>query len=122
LKPNGTHQLLVYADDASILGGNTNILKKITEPLVEVSRETGLEVNTEKATYIVMSCYQNVGQNHNLLAANKSFVNVAKFKYLGITLTSQNSIHDEIKNRLNPGSACYRSVKNLLSCRLLSKT
>jgi hypothetical protein len=31
------------------------------------------------------------------------------------------SIHEEIKNRLKSGNACYHSVQNLLSSRLLSK-
>ena len=42
------------------------------------------------------------------------------FKYLGKTLTDQNSIQEEIKSRLKLGNACYHSVQNL-SSRLLSK-
>jgi len=44
---------------------------------------------------------------------------VAEFKYLGATLTNENDIHDEIKSRLNSWNACYYSVKNLLSSRLI---
>jgi hypothetical protein len=46
---------------------------------------------------------------------------VEKFEYLGMTLTNQNDFHDEIKSRLNLGNACYYSVQNLLSSRLISK-
>jgi hypothetical protein len=68
-----------------------------------------------------MSHHPNSGQNQNIRTANELFENVAKFKYLGTTLTNRNDIHDEIKRRLNSGNACYHSVQNLFSYRLISK-
>ena len=38
-----------------------------------------------------------------------------------LTLTNQNYVPEEIKSRLRSGNACYHSVQNLLSSRLLSK-
>ena len=52
---------------------------------------------------------------------NSSIEWVEEFKYLGTTLTNQNSIQEEIKNRLKLRNACYYSVQNLLSSSLLSK-
>jgi len=42
---------------------------------------------------------------------NSTFERVEEFKYLGTTLTNQNSIAKEIKSRLRPGNACYHSVQ-----------
>ena len=52
---------------------------------------------------------------------NSSTERVDEFKYLGTTLTNQNSIQEEINSRLKLGNACYHSVQNLFSSSLLSK-
>jgi hypothetical protein len=49
---------------------------------------------------MTMPHHLSSGQNHNKKTDNESFENAAKFKYLGMTLTNQNDIHDEIKGRL----------------------
>jgi hypothetical protein len=45
LKLNGTHQLLVYADDGILLGDDIDTIKK-TETLIDASKEVGLKANT----------------------------------------------------------------------------
>jgi hypothetical protein len=62
-----------------------------------------------------------LGQKDSIKIANRSFEDVAKFRYLGTTLTDQNCMHREIKCRLNSWNACYRSVHSLLSSCLLSR-
>jgi hypothetical protein len=71
--------------------------------------------------YMTMSHHPNSGQNQNIRITNELFEKVAKFNYLGTTLTHGNNIHDEIKSKLNLGNACYYSVQNLLSSHLISK-
>jgi hypothetical protein len=61
-----------------------------------------------------MSCSQKLGQKHSIKIVNRSFEDVAKFKYLKTTLTDQNCMHEEIKSRLNSGSACYHLVQSVL--------
>jgi hypothetical protein len=58
-----------------------NTINKNTETLIHDSKEVGLEVNAEKAKYMLLSRHQNAGQNRNMKIANRSFENVAQFKY-----------------------------------------
>jgi hypothetical protein len=51
---------------------------------------------------MVMPRDHNVGQNYNIKACRDSFEREEQLKYLGTTLTNQNSIHEEIKS----GNAC----------------
>jgi hypothetical protein len=67
---------------------------------------------------MLVSHDQNAGQHRDIKIGNRSFENVSQFKYLG---TIENLIQEEIKRGLNCGNACYHSIQNLLSSRLLSK-
>ena len=73
-----------------------------------------------KTKYMVTSRDQNAGRIHSV-SFDITFERVEEFKYWGTTSTNENSIAEEIKSRFKSGNACYHSVQNLLSSRLLSK-
>ena len=58
---NGTHQLLVYADNVNILGGSTHTINEKAEALLVASKKIGLEVNADKTKCMVMSQDKNAG-------------------------------------------------------------
>ena len=43
-----------------------------------------------------------------------------EFRYLGTTITDQNSIQEVIRGRIISGDACFHSVQNLLPSTLLA--
>ena len=75
----------------------------------------------DKTKCMVMYRDQNAGRNHSVRIDNSTFESVEEFKYLGTTLTNQNSIAEEIKSRLRSGNACCHSVQNFSSSRLVTK-
>jgi hypothetical protein len=81
-------------------------VKKNIETLTDATKEVGLKIKVEITNYMLLSRQQNVDQNRDIKVANRLFENVSQFEYLG---------------RQNSGNACYHSVQNLLSSRLLSK-
>jgi hypothetical protein len=121
LKLNGTRQLLAYADGVNILGGSVHTVTENAEALVVATKEIGLEVNIDKTKYMFMSRDWNAGRGHDVNIDNISIERAVEFKYLGATLTDQNSVNEEIKSRLKLGNSCYNSVQNLLSSSLLSR-
>jgi hypothetical protein len=110
LESNGTHQLLAYVG-VNLLGDNVDTIEKNTEALIDASKEVGLEINVEKTKHMLLYRHLNAGQNQDIKIANRSFENMPQFKYLGTTVTSQNLIQEEVKRRLNSGSACYHSSR-----------
>ena len=67
-----------------------------------------MEESVDKTKYMVMS-----RRIHSVRNDNSTFERLEEFKYLGTTLTNQNSIAEEIKSRLRSGNAYYHSVQNL---------
>jgi hypothetical protein len=88
LKLNGTHQLLVYADDVNVVGRRAHTVKIKEISLLFASKETGLEVNAYKCKY--MTGDRTGEQNHSIKINNSFFEMLKYFKYLGTNLKNKN--------------------------------
>jgi hypothetical protein len=71
MKLNGTYQLLAYANGVNLLGCNIETLNKISDILIDASKEVGLEVNMEKTKYMLVSRDQNACHNRHIKIANR---------------------------------------------------
>ena len=86
LKLNGT-EFLDYADEINVLGESVSTVRKNTYPLLVAHKETGLEVNTDKSKYVVISRDQNAGRIHRLKSDSISLERVEHLRYFGTNLT-----------------------------------
>jgi len=82
------HLLVIVKNDKRC---TVNVLKK---------RMCYVLLKLDNTKYMVMCRDQNAGRSHSMKTDNSSFERVEEFKYLGTTLTNQNSIQEEIKSRL----------------------
>ena len=123
---NGSHQLLVYADD-NILAESIHSIQKNTEDLLVTSKETALEVNADKTKYSTRSCLEIRMQDKvtiwrliivPLKGWNSSDMWEQFFFFLN---KKKKSFQEEIKSRKKKGNACSSSLQNLLSSTLLLK-
>jgi hypothetical protein len=62
---------MVYADGINLLDNNINTIKENKETLLGARRDAGLEINAEKMKYMMVSHYQNSGQNQKIRVGNK---------------------------------------------------
>jgi hypothetical protein len=99
LTSNGTHYLLFYADDVTLLGENINTPQRNTEAVLDATKKNGLEVSVEKTKCMVSSRHQNAGQYHDTKMADKS-------SKCGQVLSPQES---DLRSLLFFGAFCQRS-------------
>jgi hypothetical protein len=86
-----------------------------------LTRATRRNIPEDAILFLKMRLYRYLLNYTVSDSENRSVENVSQFRYLGMTVTIQNLIQEEIKIILNSGNACYHSVQNPLSSRLLSK-
>jgi hypothetical protein len=62
------------------LGGSVLTVRENAEALVVATKEIGLEVNTDKTKYMVMSRNRNAGRGDSVKIDNRSIERVEEFK------------------------------------------
>jgi sorting nexin-29 len=95
---NKSTQILAYADDIVIVGRSTYALKETMKKLMKAAQVMGLTVNMQKTKY--MEVTKRPRNTKLLVIGNQQYERVKEFKYLGITLTEDNNISTEIKQRI----------------------
>ena len=75
------------------MGGSVHSVKEKAESLLVTSKEIGLEINADKTKYKVSRLKCRTKSQYK--TDNNSLERVEEIKYLGTTLTNQNSIQEE---------------------------
>jgi sorting nexin-29 len=91
-------QMLAYADEINIIGQTTTAVKETFLKLEKAAQEIGLRVNESKTKYMEITCKPNKMQY--LIVDNYKFEKVNEFKYLGMLITANNNLTQEINHRL----------------------
>ena len=110
---------LAFADDVDLCGEKLEAVSTTYQQFKRTAKRPGLEINLPK-TKIMQASRQPDLEGHQDLGGDLIEV-VQNFKYLGSTVTSSDSIDEEVRLRIAAGSRCTWSLKKLLKSRMLSK-
>jgi hypothetical protein len=112
-------QCTAYADDILI---TTRTKQAMIDTYVKLKNESlkyGLIVNVHKTKYL--KCTKKQDQPKFINIENKEFEQVKSFKYLGSTVNTDNTIEEEIKERITLGNKALFANKKMFQSKLISK-
>lgn len=125
--PGGTlftrkNQNLAYADDVCMLSRKPNELEEGLDRLKKEAEELWLRVNKAKTQYLFSSRRNSAMKNKFIKLNGVNYESCENFKYLGVLVTKDNSINEEIKAGIAAGNRAYWAlIKTLKSRNLNSK-
>jgi hypothetical protein len=83
------------------------------------SIEFGLIINEEKTKYL--KCSKKETRTDNLNINNRYLEQVKQFKYLGSIINNDNTIEEEVKERIALGNKAYFANQKFLKSKLFIK-
>jgi hypothetical protein len=87
--------------------------------LKNISLQFGLLVNENKMKY--MKCTRKETQLDKLIVDNKHIDQVRSFSYLGTTVNGNNTLEEEIRERISKGNKAFYANKVLFKSNLVSR-
>jgi len=93
-------QACVYADDVVLVTRTKQALTDTFQKLKQEVEKNGLTINQNKIKYMRHSRTQINGKNMELEIEGMKIEEVSKTRYLGTTVTKDNLIEEEIKERI----------------------
>jgi hypothetical protein len=112
-------QCSAYADDILITTRTKQSIIDTFQKLKEISVLSGLIINEQKTKYLRCTRKNHVMDNININSMHLE--QVKSFKYFGSIVNGNNSIEEEIKERIVLGSKAYYTNQALFKSKLLSK-
>jgi len=110
---------MAYADDILILARTKKSLTEALQQLKKSSIEVGLKINEEKTKYL--NCSKKDTNKVDLNWPNLSIEQVHQYKYLGSIINDNNSIEEEIKERIVLGTKAYYANLKFFKSKLVTK-
>jgi hypothetical protein len=103
------------------LTGTSAPMKDAFQLLEEASKEVGLAVNDGKTKYMVAANTQNCSKIHAIEMGRYNSERVESFTYLGSLVNGDNTVSEEITNRLIAAHRSHIGLKSQHKSQLLSR-
>lgn len=114
MKQNWTYQLLVYTDCVNSVDESMSTMTKNRQAVVRHS-VGGWSKSKHRGNYVhVLDSWTEYKTKSQHTDTQQILWMCDKVQYLGMTLTNQNSVHDETDSSSYSGNTCHISVQNLM--------
>jgi hypothetical protein len=124
----GLKQCTVYADDILITTRTTQAMIDTFINLKNESLKYGLIVIVHKTKYLKCTrrqdqpkCTRRQDQPKSVNIETTEFEQVKSFKYFGLTVNTDNTVEEEIKERIALGNKAFSANKKMFQSKLISK-
>ena len=109
-------QILLYADDMSIVSDSAKGLERLVQRLDVITQKWLLDIN-QKKTKLMTVDHDRTGDLPAVTLRGKTIKTVEHFKYLGRIFQNTHGIDKEMSNRIRKATKSFNTLKPPLFCR-----